>query len=114
MKVSGNQVTFTIPALTTIALKADRSPNLTDLKITGLKLEKDPGTGYFQLSAGIDSLDLVEVKFYSRVKGSNSWQLIGTDHNAPFSQFVPAGNAELFEYKAVAFTSSGQAVERTN
>lgn len=114
VKVSGNQVTFTIPALTTVALKADRSPNLTDLKITSLKLEKDPGTGYSQLSAAIDSLDLVEVKFYSRVTGSTSWQLIGIDHNAPYSQFVPAGDAESLDYKAVATTSSGQAVEKTN
>lgn len=112
-KVSANEVTFNIPALSTIVLKADRSPSFTEIKISSLKLAKDLGTGYFQLTAELETLDLAEVKFYSRINKSGIWQLIGTDRNAPYIQFVAAANAEQLQYKAVAIASSGNSVEQT-
>lgn len=112
-KVSANEVTFAIPALSTIVLKADKSPNFSEIKISSLKLAKDPGTGYFQLTAEVETLDLAEVKFYSRINKAANWQLIGADRNAPYIQFVAVGDAELLEYKAVAIASSGKSVEQT-
>ena len=111
-KVVGNQLTFTIPAISTVVLKATSKLNLPEVKLGSLTYEKDLGTGYFKLAASIQTQDLAELKFYYRTGTSGQWQLMGVDQTAPFNQYwlPPVGLTQL-QFKAIAINSAGQQVE---
>ena len=102
---------FTIPALSTIVLKADRSPNLTEIKVSKLTLAKDPGTGFYQLSLTAQTSDLAEAKFYGKLSGTSTWQLIGQDSNYPFNHYLSAKEVSNSEFKAVVITTDGSRSE---
>jgi len=106
-QVSSNHVRFTIPALSTIVLKADRSPNLSEVKLGKLTLAKDPGTGFYQLSLTAQTSDLAEAKFYRKQFGTGTWQLIGQDSNYPFNHYLSANTVSNSEFKAVVTTTDG-------
>ncbi len=111
-KAVANQVTFTIPALTTVVLKAGQSPNLPELKFTKLTNEKDPGTGYYKLVALVQTQDLAQLKFYYRLGTAAPWQLMGVDQTAPYTQYwLPTDALARLQVKAVATNTAGQLVE---
>lgn len=112
LKVTGNQVTFAIPSLSTIALKATSKLNLTEFKFGALSYEKDPATGYFKLAASVQTQDLAELRFYFREGVLGQWRLMGVDQTAPFTQYwLPIPGTIQPQFKAVATNSAGQLVE---
>lgn len=110
-QVSSNQVRFAIPALSTIVLKADRSPNLTEVKLSKLTLNKDPGTGFYQLSLDAQTSDLAEAKFYRKLSGTSTWELLGQDSNYPFYHYLSANTVSNSEFKAVVTATDGSKAE---
>lgn len=81
-------VTLTIPALSTVVLKANKSIDKTDVKVGKITSEMDYLSGYFETKAAITSKDLLSVSFYCRTSADQPWISLGTDTNAPYSVYI--------------------------
>ena len=81
-------VTLTVPALSTVVLKANKSIDKTDVKVGKITSEMDYLSGYFETKAAITSKDLLSVTFYCRTSADQPWISLGTDTNAPYSVYI--------------------------
>jgi len=107
---SSNKVTFTVPALSTVILKANNSIDVVDTKVGKITTALDDMTGFYQVKAGLVSSDFLSVEFFTRTAGSSKWISNGVDTNAPYSIFLdPLDFAKKkIEIKAVATNSKGK------
>jgi glycosidase len=104
-----NKVSFTVPALSTIVLKATSTINQFATKHTKLTTSVDDLTGFYKVKAGISSKDFLSIEFFARNAGSTKWISQGIDTGAPYSIFIdpldfPKRKVEL---KATARNSKG-------
>ena len=114
VKVKGNQVTFTVRALSTLVLQSDRELNLAGATIKKLALTKDPGTGFNSIQLEVETKDLTQGQFWIKYPNSTSWELLGTDATAPFRYFLDPNSLNSysnFEIKAVLISSDGKTQE---
>ena len=67
-------------------------------------------TGYYQVKAGINSVDLLSVEFFTRASGSSKWISNGIDTGAPYSIFIDPLDfpKKKLEIKAVVTNSKGK------
>ena len=105
-----NKVSFTVPALSTVVLKATSTINQFATKHTKLSTSADDLTGFYKVKAGISSKDFLSVEFFARNAGSTKWISQGIDTGAPYSIFIdpldfPKNKIEL---KATARNSKGE------
>ncbi|MFF2851615.1 pullulanase-type alpha-1,6-glucosidase [Streptomyces sp. NPDC058001] len=109
---SGKNVTVTVPALSSVVLKAAKPLGAPAAKpaIT-LKAPAAGATGTVELSADIDGGGLNRVVFAAQT-GNGPWRTLGSVDHAPYriTQYVPesvrAGTA--LRYKAVVVDSAGR------
>lgn len=110
-KTLGAKVKFTIPALSTVVLKANKLIDAVKVKTGNLSVIVDDMTGYYQVSAGLTSSDLLSVEFFVKSANSAEWTSLGTDTNAPYEVFVnPAdlqGQTQV-QLSAIATDSKGK------
>jgi hypothetical protein len=109
VKASGEKITITVPALSTVVLKANQKINLTDVKVGKISSELDFLTGYYETKAKVTTKDMAKVTFYIRTSNDQPWNSLGTDTNAPYSVFVDPLDYEgkQVEIKATAVNSKG-------
>ena len=88
VQASGAKLKFMVPALSTVVLKANKLIDAVQAKIGALTVTVDDWTGYYQLSAGVTSNDLLSVEFFMKSAGSSEWTSLGTDTNAPYQVFI--------------------------
>ncbi|WP_411074256.1 pullulanase-type alpha-1,6-glucosidase [Streptomyces sp. cmx-4-7] len=109
------RVTVTVPALSSLVLKADRplpapavKPSLT------LQAPAAGATGTVELSADVTGGQLNRVVFAAQV-GNGRWQTLGTADHAPHkvTQHVTAPAGTALRYKAVAVDSAGRTASAT-
>ena len=105
-----NKVSFTVPALSTIVLKASSTINQFATKHTKLTTSVDDLTGFYKVKAGISSKDFLSIEFFARNAGSKKWISQGIDTGAPYSIFIdpldfPKKKVDL---KATARNSKGE------
>jgi hypothetical protein len=104
-----NKVSFTVPALSTIVLKANNTINQFATKHTKLSAAVDDLTGFYKVKAGISSRDFLSVEFFARNAGSTKWISQGIDTGAPYSIFIDPLDfpKRKIEIKATARNSKG-------
>jgi len=110
-KVLGDKVKFTIPALSTVVLKANKLIDTVKVKTGNLSVVVDDMTGYYQVSGGVTLSDLFSVDFFIKSANDTAWSSLGTDTNAPYEVFInPAdlqGQSQV-QLSAIATDSKGK------
>lgn len=123
--VTGKKISLTIPAISTVILKADsKFTPTTKLAVVLQKIAVDYATPYWLgLRATVPGDDFVQVNFQMRVKGTKSWTNVGTADRRTFqSEDIDGGLYRAFiqprKYKsgttievvAIARSESGESV----
>ena len=109
----GAKLKFTVPALSAVVLKANKTINQIAVKIGVIKTSQDDLTGYYQVTAGVRTNDLASVEFFSRPQGAKGWDSLGVDTNAPYNVFINPQDflGQNLELKAVVTNSKGASFE---
>ena len=105
-----NKVSFTVPALSTVVLKADSAINQFATKVSKLSTSVDDLTGFYKVKAGLSSKDFLSVEFFARNAGSPKWISQGVDTGSPYSVFLDPLDfpKKKIEVRAVARNSKGE------
>ena len=113
VKAVAEKITVTVPALSTVVLKANQKIDKTDVKVGKISSELDFLTGYYETKAAITSKDLLKVTFFARTSADQPWNSLGTDTNAPYSVYIDPLDFEgkTIEVKAQAINSKGAKYE---
>jgi len=106
-------VTITVPALSTVVLKANKGIDKTDVKVGKLTSKIDFLTGYYETKAAVTSKDLLKVTFSARTAADKPWMSLGTDTNSPYIVYIdPLEFAEQkLELRAEVINSKGKKYE---
>ena len=109
VKAAAEKITMTVPALSTVVLRANQKIDKTDVKIGKVSSSLDFLTGYYETKAAITSKDMLKVTFFSRTSSSQPWSSLGTDTNSPYSVYLDPIDLEgkKVEIKAEAVNSKG-------
>lgn len=110
---SGAKLKFTVPAMSTIVLKANKTIDQTSVKVGVITISQDDLTGYYQAAAVVTTSDLASVEFFSREGNSTNWTSLGVDTNSPYNVFI---NPQEFlgknlEVKSIVTNSKGETFE---
>ncbi|MCX2179472.1 pullulanase-type alpha-1,6-glucosidase [Streptomyces sp. SKN60] len=103
-------VTVTVPALSSLVLKADAPlPAPATAPAVTLKAPAAGATGTVELSADVTGGGLNRVVFAAQV-GNGRWQTLGAADHAPYkiTQYVTAPAGTALRYKAVAVDAAGR------
>jgi len=113
VKAVAEKITITVPALSTVVLKANQKIDKTDVKVGKVTSELDFLTGYYETKAVVSTKDLVKVTFSIRTSTDQPWSSLGTDTNSPYSVYVDPLDFEgkTVEIKAEAINSKGAKYE---
>ena len=105
-----SKVIFTVPALSTIVLKANSPIDQFATKFTKLSTSMDDLTGFYKVKAGISSKDFLSVEFFARNAGSTKWISQGVDTGSPYSIFLDPIDfpKKKIEIRAIARNSKGE------
>ena len=105
-----NKVSFTVPALSTIVLKANSPIDQFATKITKLSTSFDDLTGFYKVKAGLTSKDFLSVEFFARNAGTSKWISQGVDTGSPYSIYLDPLDfpKKKIELRAVARNSKGE------
>lgn len=105
-----NVLSFNVPALSTIVLKAGNTINQFATKHTKLSTSVDDLTGFYKVKAGIRSKDFLSVEFFARNVGTTKWLSQGVDTGAPYSIFIDPLDfpKKKIELRAIARNSKGE------
>ncbi|MEU8762972.1 pullulanase-type alpha-1,6-glucosidase [Streptomyces sp. NPDC048659] len=109
-RAEGGKVTVTVPALSSVVLRADRPlPAPATAPALTLKAPATGATGTVELTADVTGGGLDRVVFAAQV-GDGRWQTLGTADHAPYkvTQHVTAPAGTALRYKAVAVDSAGR------
>ena len=109
LAIKNEKVTVTVPALSTLVLKANKGIDKTAVKVGKITSEMDFLTGYYETKATITSQDLLRVTFYVRTSADQPWVSLGTDTNAPYSVYIDPMDYEgkKIEIRAEVLNSKG-------
>lgn len=110
VEVKRNVLSFNVPALSTIVLKAGNTINQFATKHTKLSTSQDDLTGFYKIKAGISSNDFLSVEFFARNVGTTKWLSQGVDTGAPYSIFIDPLDfpKKKIELRAIASNSKGE------
>ena len=105
-----NKVSFTVPALSTIVLKANSPIDQFATKVTKLSTSIDDLTGFYKVKAGLTSKDFLSVEFFARNVGTSKWISQGVDTGSPYSIYLDPLDfpKKKIELRAVARNSKGE------
>uniref|UniRef100_UPI0028DC9AE9 pullulanase-type alpha-1,6-glucosidase n=1 Tax=Streptomyces stackebrandtii TaxID=3051177 RepID=UPI0028DC9AE9 len=109
------KITVTVPALSSLVLKADKPlPTPATRPTLSLDAPAAGATGTVELSADVTGGGLNRVVFAAQV-GNGRWQTLGTADHAPYkvTQHVTAAAGTALRYKAVAVDSAGRTASAT-
>ncbi|MFF4172632.1 pullulanase-type alpha-1,6-glucosidase [Streptomyces sp. NPDC001744] len=112
---TGGKVTVTVPALSSLVLKADRALPVPAVRPgVSLKPPAAGATGTVELSADVTGDGLARVVFAAQV-GNGRWQTLGTADHAPYkvTQHVAAPAGTALRYKAVVVDGAGRTASAT-
>jgi len=88
IKTAAEKVTITVPALSTVVIKANQRIDKTEVKVGKISSKLDFLTGYYETKASVTTKDLAQVTFYVRTSTDQPWSSLGTDTNSPYTVFV--------------------------
>ncbi|MFJ2057043.1 pullulanase-type alpha-1,6-glucosidase [Streptomyces sp. NPDC087908] len=108
-------VTVTVPALSSLVLKADKPLPAPAVKPSvSLRAPASGATGTVELTADVSGGGLNRVVFAAQT-GTGRWQTLGTADHAPYkvTQHVTAPAGTALRYKAVVVDSAGRIASAT-
>ena len=113
VKTKKELVTLSIPALSTVVLKANQKIDKTKFKIGKLSSALDFLTGYYETKLSVTSNDILKVKFYGRTSKDQPWISFGTDVGAPYSVYLDPLEFEgkTLEIRTEITNSKGEKLE---
>lgn len=113
VSATGAKLKFVVPALSAVVLKANKTINQLSVRVGTTTTNQDDLTGYYQVTAGVTTSDLVSVEFFSRLSGATSWDSLGVDTNSPYSVFINPKDflGQTVEVKAIVTNSKGGTFE---
>jgi glycosidase len=105
-----NKVSFTVPALSTVVLKANSPIDQFATKVTKFSTSFDDLTGFYKVKAGLTSKDFLSVEFFARNAGTSKWISQGVDTGSPYSIYLDPLDFQKkkIELRAVARNSKGE------
>ncbi|MFF2780195.1 pullulanase-type alpha-1,6-glucosidase [Streptomyces sp. NPDC058052] len=109
------EVTVTVPALSSLVLKADAPlPAVAAKPSVTLRAPAAGATGTVELTADVTGGSLDRVVFAAQV-GNGRWQTLGTADHAPYkvTQHVTAPAGTALRYKAVVVDAAGRTASAT-
>ncbi|MFG2836846.1 pullulanase-type alpha-1,6-glucosidase [Streptomyces zaomyceticus] len=112
---ANGKVTVTVPALSSLVLKADKPlPAPATGPAVTLKAPAAGATGTVELTADVTGGGLNRVVFAAQT-GNGRWQTLGTADHAPYkvTQHVTAPAGTALRYKAVVVDSTGRTASAT-
>ena len=86
--VAKEKITFTVPALSTVVLRANKKIDRIEVKIGKISSKLDFLSGYYETKATVTSRDLLKVSFFARSPANPTWVLLGTDLDSPYSVYI--------------------------
>ncbi len=101
-------VAVSIPARSSLVLKAANVLPLPSAPSVTVRAAKDFVTGTYRLTATVPGTDPSAVTFVMRRPGAANWTPLGTDDARPFRVFVPPIKGRPVEIAAVVKDSAGQ------
>ena len=109
LAIKNEKVTVTVPALSTLVLKANKGIDKTAVIVGKITSELDFLTGYYETKATITSQDLLSVSFYCRTSADQAWVSLGTDTNSPYTVYIDPMDYEgkKIEIRADVLNSKG-------
>jgi glycosidase len=112
-KAAGEKVTISVPALSTVVLKANQKIDKTEVKVGKISSKLDFLTGYYETKASVTTKDLAKVTFFSRTASDQPWSSMGTDTNFPYIVYVDPLEYEgkSVQIKAEVINSKGARYE---
>jgi alpha-amylase len=112
-KAAGEKVTITVPALSTVVLKANQKIDKTEVKVGKISSKLDFLTGYYETKASVTTKDLAKLTFFSRTASDQQWSSLGTDTNFPYIVYVDPLEYEgkSVQIKAEVINSKGARYE---
>jgi len=112
VKTTGAKISITVPALSTIVLKANSKIDQTAMKAGKISIKEDYLTGYSKVSAAITTSDILSVEFSVRSAANSKWSSLGVDANAPYNVFIDPQEfpGQKLEVRAIATNSKGATV----
>ena len=111
--VKGEKITLTVPALSTVILKANKTIDLTSVKPGKLIVTEDDLTGFLEAKAALTTSDLLTVNFEAKMASGGGWQPLGVDTNAPYRVYIDPQDflGQTLEIRATATNSKGKSYE---
>ncbi|MFB6531172.1 pullulanase-type alpha-1,6-glucosidase [Streptomyces sp. NPDC056399] len=112
---ASGKVTVTVPALSSLVLKADKPLPAPAVKPSvSLRAPAAGATGTVELTADVSGGGLNRVAFAAQT-GNGRWQTLGTADHAPYkvTQHVTAPAGTALRYKAVVVDSTGRIASAT-
>lgn len=105
-------LTLQIPALDAVVLQAKKEISKAIVKTGKLKFKEDFLSGYFRITAEVQTKDLSVTEFFVKKTDDLGWQSIGVDLNSPFRVYLdPKEHSGSLKVKAVVTTSQGRKYE---
>jgi hypothetical protein len=93
-------------------LRAAKEISAQKIKVGTIAVKEDFLTGFYRLTAGVQTLDLATAEFFIRNAGSKEWISLGVDLNSPYRVYVdPREHSGKVEVKAIVTNSSGRNYE---
>jgi hypothetical protein len=113
VKAAAEKITITVPALSTVVLKANQKIDKTDVKVGKITSDLDFLTGYYETKAAVTTKDLAKVTFFARTAKDQPWSSLGTDTNSPYMVYIDPLEFEgkKVEIKAEVINSKGALYE---
>ncbi|WP_030314235.1 pullulanase-type alpha-1,6-glucosidase [Streptomyces flavochromogenes] len=112
---ANGKVTVTVPALSSLVLKADKPLPAPAVKPSvSLRAPAAGATGTVELTADVSGGGLNRVVFAAQT-GNGRWQTLGTADHAPYkvTQHITAPAGTALRYKAVVVDSTGRTASAT-
>ncbi|MFE3069837.1 pullulanase-type alpha-1,6-glucosidase [Streptomyces sp. NPDC059247] len=112
---TGGEVTLTVPALSSVVLKADKPlPAPATAPAVTLRAPAAGATGTVELTADVTGGQLNRVVFAAQT-GNGRWQTLGTADHAPYkvTQHLTAPAGTALRYKAVVVDTEGRTASAT-
>ncbi|MBC7463449.1 MAG: hypothetical protein H7227_04205 [Actinobacteria bacterium] len=112
VKAVGAKISFTVPALSTIVLKANSKIDQTSMRAGKISIKEDYLTGFSKVTAGITTADILSVEFSVKSDSNPTWSSLGVDSNAPYNVFIDPQDfpGQKLEVRAIATNSKGATI----